>query len=129
MEPELTLAPDLAPLLDELRTLENLFHAAHPDASPVDFDRLVPAGFWETGATGRRYSRAFARQVLAGRHGQPDPATWQTDQHHLQSAGPGVYLLTYRLHQPGRVTRRLTVWRREGTQWLALYHQGTVVSV
>jgi hypothetical protein len=129
MEPQLTLAPHLVPLLDELRSLEDLYHAAYPDATPQDFDRLVDPGFWEVGATGRLYNRAFARQVLADRHGRPDPATWVTDDHHLQEAGPGVYLLTYRLRQPSRVTRRLTVWRREGDGWLALYHQGTVVSV
>ena len=128
MEPELSLDPALAPLLDELRTLENLFHAAYPDATPEAFDRLVPPDFWETGATGRRYSRDFARQVLVGRHGRPDPATWLADDHHLQAAGPGVYLLTYRLQQPGRGTRRLTVWRRDGLQWQAVYHQGTVVA-
>lgn len=129
MEPQLTLAPHLAPLLDELRTLEDLFHAAYPDATPPDFDRLVAADFWEVGATGRPYSRAFARQVLADRHGRPDPATWVTDDYFLQEAGPDVYLLTYRLRQPSRVTRRLTVWRRDGQRWQAVYHQGTVVSV
>lgn len=128
MEPQLTLAPHLAPLLDELRPLENLYHAAYPDATAQDFDRLVDPGFWEVGATGRLYSRAFARQVLADRHGRPDPATWLTDDYHLQEAGPGVYLLTYRLRQPSRVTRRLTVWRRDGADWRAVYHQGTVVA-
>lgn len=129
MEPTLTLEPHLLPLLDELRVLEDLYHAAHPQAAPEAFDRLVSPDFWEVGATGRPYSRAFARQVLADRHGRPDPATWRTDQYHLQEAGPGIYLLTYRLHQPARVTRRLTVWRREESHWQALYHQGTVVSV
>lgn len=129
MEPKLTLAPQLAPLLEELRHLEDLYHAACPDATPADFDHLVSDGFWEIGAAGRPYSRAFARQVLADRPGRPDAATWVTDDHHLQEAGPDVYLLTYRLHQPGRVTRRLTVWRREGQHWQVIYHQGTVVPV
>ena len=127
MEPQLTLAPELAPLLDELRTLEDLYHAAFPDATLEDFDRLVAPEFWETGATGRRYSRAFARSVLAQRPGRPDPSTWQTDHHHLQPVGTDVWLLTYRLHQPGRVTRRMTLWRRDGASWQAVYHQGTVV--
>lgn len=127
MEPELTLEPGLATLLDELKTLEDLYHAAFPDATLADFDLLVAPGFWETGATGRRYSRAFARQVLAQRQGRPDPGTWQTDEHHLQRVGADVWLLTYRLHQPGRVTRRMTLWRREGASWQAVYHQGTVV--
>ncbi|MFC3682423.1 nuclear transport factor 2 family protein [Hydrogenophaga luteola] len=127
MEPELPLEPGLAPLLAELKTLEDLYHAAYPDATLADFDRLVAPGFWETGATGRRYSRAFARQVLEQRSGRPAPATWQTDQHHLQRVGADVWLLTYRLHQPGRVTRRMTLWRREAGHWQTVYHQGTVV--
>lgn len=128
MEPELTLESGLTPLLDELKTLEDLYHAAYPDATLAEFDRLVSPDFWETGATGRRYSRAFARQVLAQRPARPDPATWQTDEHHLQRVGEDVWLLTYRLHQPGRVTRRMTLWRREGGRWQVVYHQGTVVT-
>jgi hypothetical protein len=128
MEPELTLAPGLAPLLEELRGLEDRYHAAFPDATLEDFDRLVAPEFWETGAAGRLYSRAFARQVLAQRPHRPDPATWQTDGHHLQPVGAGVWLLTYRLRQPGRTTRRTTLWRRDGERWQAVYHQGTVVS-
>ena len=128
MEPELILEPGLASLLDELRTLEDLYHAAFPDATLADFDRLVAPGFWETGATGRRYSRVFARQVLAQRPGRLDPGTWQTDQHHLQRVSEDVWLLTYRLRQPGRVTRRMTLWRREAGRWQAVYHQGTVVA-
>lgn len=129
MEPTLTLPPHLADVLNELQALEPVFHAAHPNATPADFERLVSPDFWEVGATGRRYSRAFALQVLRDRHGHPDPATWITDEFHVQQAGDAVYLLTYRLKQPGRVTRRLTVWRRELDHWLAIYHQGTVVSV
>ena len=128
MEPELILEPGLASLLDELSTLEDLYHAAFPDATLADIDRLAAPDFWETGATGRRYSRLFARQVLEQRPGRPDPGTWQTDQHHLQRVGEDVWLLTYRLHQPGRVTRRTTLWRRDAGRWQAVYHQGTVVA-
>jgi hypothetical protein len=128
MEPELTLESGLVPLLDELKDLEDRYHAAFPDATLADFDRLVAPDFWETGATGRRYSRAFARQVLEQRPGRPDPATWLTDDHHLQRIGADTWLLSYRLRQPGRVTRRMTLWRQDGARWQAVYHQGTVVS-
>jgi hypothetical protein len=127
MEPELTLAPGLLPLLDELRRLEDLYHAACADATPEQFDRLVAPDFWEIGASGRRYSRAFARQVLAQRPAQPDPAMWQTDEYHLQAVGAGMWLLTFRLTQPGRTTRRMTLWRQEGDGWVAVFHQGTPV--
>ena len=129
MEPQLVTAPQLLSTLAVLERLEPLYHAAFPDATPADFERLVAPDFWEVGATGRRYSRAFALRVLSDRHGRPDPATWHTDDFHLQEAGPGLFLLSYRLHQPSRVTRRMTVWRREGDGWRAVYHQGTVVSV
>lgn len=39
-----------------------------------------------------------------------------------------MYLLTYTLQQPNRITRRLTVWQQTKNGWLAIYHQGTVVS-
>jgi len=55
-------------------------------------------------------------QPLEWRHGTRTP-----------QVGADVWLLTYRLHQPGRVTRRMTLWRREESSWQAVYHQGTVV--
>lgn len=127
MEPELLLDPALAPMLDELQRLEDSYHAASAVASPEAFDRLVAPDFWEIGASGRRMSRAFARQVLAQRPGVPEPAMWQTDQHHLQRMDDRMWLLTYRLIQPGRITRRMTLWRREGDAWQVLFHQGTPV--
>ena len=41
-------APGLTPMLDELRHLEDLYHAACPDATLEHFDRLVAPDFWET---------------------------------------------------------------------------------
>lgn len=41
--------------------------------------------------------------------------------------GPGTYALTYRLGQAGRLTRRVTLWRRDPDGWKILYHQGTIV--
>jgi hypothetical protein len=35
---------------------------------------------------------------------------------HVAPAGTHQYLLTYTLHQPKHVTRKLTVWRRSGRQ-------------
>jgi hypothetical protein len=122
MEPVLTTPPDLIPVLDELRTLEPLFHTGH------DAERIAAATFWEVGASGNRYSRQYVLDVLRERAADPLPADWRADDFHVAPAGAGHYLLTYTLHQPGRVTRRLTVWRRAGDQWEAIYHQGTVVT-
>lgn len=126
-EPVLAVPDALRPVLEALRALEPLFHSAHLDASTEAFERFVAPQFWEVGASGHRYGRAFVRKVLAERPEPPDAASWRTDDWHVEEAGSGVYLLTYTLHQPGRVTRRLSVWRRAGAEWQVVYHQGTVV--
>lgn len=127
MEPILTTPKALQPLLEELQALEPVFHAAHIGATPAQFERLVSQQFWEVGASGMRYSRAFALQVLSERAHLPDESAWQTQDWHLSEAGSGVYLLTYTLIQPGRTTKRLSVWVRAEHAWQVIYHQGTVV--
>lgn len=126
MEPALTVPEALAPILEQLKQLEPLFHAGHPDANLQQFDALVAPGFWEVGASGNRYSRAFVLEVLAGRIESPDTASWRTEGFWVTELGPDNYLLTYTLHQPDRVTRRASIWRRTPAGWQVVYHQGTV---
>lgn len=128
MEPHLSTPEELQPLLQELQALEPIFHSAYFDATPQKFEELVSPDFWEVGASGHRYSREFVLQVLQHRQQTPDASTWQTSDWHLAEAGPGHYLLTYTLVQPGRTTRRLSVWRRSGGRWQVIYHQGTVMA-
>jgi len=127
MKPELHTPEALQPILQELQALEPIFHSAHFDATPEKFEQYVAPQFWEIGASGNRYSRDFALKVLSERKEAPDAASWGTADWHLAEAGPDNYLLTYTLIQPGRVTRRLSVWRRTGASWQVIYHQGTVV--
>ncbi len=127
MEPDLVVAPGLEPILNELMALEPLFHAAAAGATPRLFEELVAPEFWEVGASGRRYSREFALSVLNSRARDPSEHDWRTSDCHVMEVAPGSYLLTYTLCQPGRVTRRATLWRGTGDTWQAIYHQGTVV--
>ncbi len=127
MEPNLVVAPGLQPILNELMALEPLFHAAATGATPRLFEELVAPEFWEVGASGRRYSREFALSVLNSRARDPSEHEWQTSDFHVMEVAPCNYLPTYTLRQPGRVTRRATLWRRTGGGWQAVYHQGTVV--
>jgi hypothetical protein len=122
MEPLLATPAELAAVLDELRALEPLFHTGH------DAERIAAPTFWEVGASGNRYSRDYVLAVLRDRAAEPAPADWHAQDFHVAPAGTDHYLLTYTLHQAERVTRRLTVWRRTGGQWQAIYHQGTVVA-
>jgi hypothetical protein len=127
MEPNLVVAERLVPVLEELRRLEPLFHAAALNATVQQFEELVAPEFWEVGASGRRYSREFALSVLKARQRDPSEQEWEATGFHVSEVAPDNYLLTYTLRQPGRVTRRATLWRKTGGKWKAVYHQGTVV--
>jgi hypothetical protein len=127
VEPNLAVADELAPVLKELMRLEPLFHAAADDATPQRFEELVASEFWEVGASGRRYSREFVLSVLSSRPRDPAEDDWKTSGFHVLEVANDNYLLTYTLQQPGRITRRATLWRRVGGSWNAVYHQGTVV--
>ena len=52
---------------------------------------------------------------------------WTVSDARCRPLGPDTYALTYRLHQAGRLTRRVTLWRRDGHGWKILSHQGTVI--
>lgn len=126
MSPELDTPAPLQPLLAELRFMEDRFHAASHAATPEDFGRIVAPDFWEIGASGKRYSRAFCLEVLSQRAAQPPEDAWVTRDWQVRELGPDHALLTYTLAQPGRVTLRSTVWRRSAEGWQAVFHQGTV---
>lgn len=127
-EPLLVVPERLVPVLEALRRLEPLFHAANGEATPQKFEELVAPEFWEVGASGRRYSRAFALSVLKARQRDPAEDAWETKGFHVVEVAEDNYLLTYTLVQTGRVTRRATLWRRSAGAWRAVYHQGTVVA-
>jgi hypothetical protein len=127
VEPNLAVADELLPVLNELMRLEPLFHAAAGDATPQRFEELVDSEFWEVGASGRRYSREFALSVVSSRQRDPAEDHWKTSGFRVFEVAADNYLLTYTLEQPDRITRRATLWRRVGGNWKAVYHQGTVV--
>jgi hypothetical protein len=134
MEPELVTEARLLDVLQELKKREPLFHRRELVNSREDFERETADDFWETGASGRRYSREFVwatlRECLEGSDMDDfGLEQWQTRDFQLREIAPLTYLLTYTLWGQGdRLTRRLTVWQgciEDG--WKILYHQGTVV--
>jgi hypothetical protein len=124
-----TTDPALAPILDELRPLEPIFHTPDFGLEPADFERRTAPDYWEVGASGRRYSRDFILQTLFDSP-PVDAATlrWRASGHALRQLSPDTYLLTYSLRQSERLTRRSTLWQRTPTGWQILFHQGTIVS-
>lgn len=125
---------ELQRVRDELVALEPLFH--HPEVTgrePADLEALAAPDFWEVGASGAVYSREQVMHIVGERYtddGGQDGQTMPVDDVRCRLLGPSTYLLTYRLRQGNRVTRRATIWERADSLlgWRVVYHQGTVVS-
>jgi hypothetical protein len=128
MNPALSLPEGLRPILQALAALEPLIYAANDGACRAHFEALLAPDFWEVGASGQRYSREHVLEVLEARQRQPFEQAWQTTDGHVQPLAPDLYLYTYTLTQPTRVSRRATVWRQTPQGWQMVYHQGTVAT-
>jgi hypothetical protein len=118
----------LAEVREQLEKREPIFHRAEFGTTRQDFENMTDAGFWEVGASGRRYSREYVIDLLVERHAAPVDDFWETNDFRCLALGPDTYLLTYTLVQNRtRVTRRATIWRHTREGWKSLYHQGTMV--
>ena len=128
MEPDLSTAPELLGVLEQLRQREPIFHRPEFGTTRADFERMTEADFWEVGASGRRYSRQYVLDVLDARgHSSADDA-WETSDFHCRQLATDLYLLTYTLLQGMRRTRRSTIWRHTSGDWKIVFHQGTEVA-
>ena len=128
MEPVLLTHSSLAAVLEELKAREPIFHHPEFGTTRADFDSMMHQEFWEIGASGLRYSRAFVLDELEKRHREPVEDIWETGYFHCRQLASDVFLLTYTLLQNHvRKTRRSTLWQRTPSGWQILFHQGTVV--
>jgi hypothetical protein len=127
-EPTFTTAPGLQEILAQLSSREPIFHRPEFGTTRAEFDRLMADDYWETGASGRRYSRQLILDELEKRFSAPRADVWQTSGFHCRRLSEDTYLLTYTLLQDNqRLTRRATIWRSTPDGWKILYHQGTIV--
>ena len=128
MEPILTTAPELHEVLAELSAREPIFHRPEFGTSRADFERMTVADYWETGASGRRYSRKAVLDELERRLSVPHDDVWEARDFYCRRLAEDTYLLTYTLLQnKRRLTRRATIWQRTAEGWKIVYHQGTIV--
>jgi hypothetical protein len=128
VEPPLKTVPELKDVLAELSSREPIFHRPEFGTTRADFERMTVEDFWETGASGRRYSRQFVLDELEKRFAAPREDVWETSEFQCRGLGEDNFLLTYTLLQDHvRLTRRATIWRRTSDGWKIVYHQGTVV--
>jgi hypothetical protein len=128
MQPPIATAPELQNVLAELSAREPIFHRPEFGTTRADFENMTTVDFWETGASGRRYSRQFILDTLEERFSKPHEDVWETSEFHCRRLSEDTYLLTYTLLQDKvRLTRRTTIWRKTQEGWKIVYHQGTVV--
>jgi hypothetical protein len=128
MEPTLSTEPELSEVLAELSRREPIFHRPELGTTRADFEKMTVEDFWEVGASGRCYSRAYVLDELERRHAVPHKDKWETMDFHCRRLAADVYLLTYTLIQDEkRRTRRATLWLRTAEGWKIAYHQGTIV--
>jgi|SRR4051812_24221444 hypothetical protein len=128
MEPQFVTAPQHMAVRDELMRREPLFHRAEFGTTRQDFEGMTAPGFWEVGASGRRFSREFVLEVLEKRYEHVTDDVWEIGDFHCVDIAADNYLVTYTLIQGDRVTRRTTIWRRTAGNWQIVFHQGTIVA-
>ena len=103
-------------------------HRAEFGTTRADFEKMTAEDFWETGASGRIYSRQLVLDVLEERFSAPHDDVWETSDFACRKLAENVCMLTYTLLQNRlRLTRRCTIWQKTPDGWKAVYHQGTIV--
>lgn len=124
------LAPD-DPITGQLRDLEPIFHRLPASSAFAEIAALTDPRFFEVGASGSVYDRAFVNDVVAGRYAtgiDPGDGGWEVRDFAVHQLDGTLHLATYLLRHNGVSTRRATVWQCHDTVWTATYHQGTPVA-
>jgi len=120
------MADELQAHLYELE--ERLTRTTEPDSAAV-FDELLANDFVEFGRSGRVYNK---RRVLEELPAQP-PARIAIADFHVRQLADDLALVTYRTHVEGAAANearhavRSSIWRRSGSAWQMIFHQGTPV--
>jgi hypothetical protein len=119
---------DLSEIEAELLAREPIFHKPAYGSSREGYLAQTAEDYWEVTASGRLCDGEFVIDTLVRRGKVPGDEDWVLDDPRVRVLGPDTFALTYRLDQAGRLTRRLTLWRRDPDGWRILYHQGTIIS-
>lgn len=117
----------LKAISSELAAREPIFHRPEFGTTRNDFDRMMAEDFWEVGASGKRYSRAFVLESIEQRHREPVAENFNVSEFRCQHIALNHYLVTYLFDQAGRISRRSTLWHKSAEGWKIVYHQGTLV--
>jgi hypothetical protein len=114
----------------EVIALERALLTREVRSSAAALDALLDPEFTETGASGRRWTRAeILAELPAGEAAAAPPGPGRIADHAMagRRLAADVVMLTFETDHQGRRARRVSLWRRSGGRWRVLYHQGTLV--
>ncbi|MDR2687139.1 MAG: NUDIX domain-containing protein [Oscillospiraceae bacterium] len=112
-------------LFADLLAREEMFICPPPGAARTAIEALLAEDFCEAGASGGTTTREQGIAALVQRAEHPPGEPWRIADYRSRRLSETICLATYTLDWGGRVTRRATIWLREGETWRAAYHQGT----
>ena len=110
-------------LADEIRLLEEELLDPKVRGDGDRLDALLDADFVEFGSSGTVYTKA---QCIAAILAEPArlPIAVALNDFSARVLAPHIVLVTFRLAQ----SLRSSLWRRAGTGWRIVFHQGTRTS-
>ncbi len=110
----------------ELHRLESALARRDPELIGADtaaLKALIADDFLEFGASGRTWSAADVREMLA----TEPPRDVPMEDFAVGRVATGVALVTYRSRDP-RHARRASMWVRRQGRWQMVFHLGTLVA-
>ncbi len=117
----------LASLAAQLEMLERELHEPSVRKS-ARASELLANDFLEFGRSGKSYSKAQVLEAL----GSESTEVVTSSEYKLKLLSPTVALLTYKSQHNARsetLTLRSSVWRKVGSTWQMVFHQGTPTTV
>jgi hypothetical protein len=95
--------------------------------STVQIAELLDAEFREIGASGRLWTRAEIMSALVEECADDDAEPIEAAGFGALVVADGLVVVSYVSDPGGRPARRTSLWRRSGTAWKLLHHQGTLL--
>lgn len=110
--------------LAELRALEEAMWRSETRGDRAWMDSMISPTFTEHGASGRTWDRQAILDMEI-----PDliSVEFPLQEFAVRGLGEHAVLVTYVCVGRENVSKRSSVWRRDGTRWLMEFHQGTNV--
>ncbi len=107
---------------DEILRLEQRLLDPLQRRDPDRLAELLDDEFVEYGGSGRVFDKAEALEAMRA---TPE-RTFELDGFRVRELAPGCVLATYRVASGGIRSLRSSIWRRRGSAWRVVFHQGTV---